>query len=362
MNDPHLTTDAANRSRNHILPDPDDRPPSYREIIRRTRLTLPDFFETIASTERTAERWLIKYRWPDGVRCPHCGSPDVREGVPRTEATETRFQCTACSRFFTVRTNHFTAYPAAVSFREWLLAMYLMVSEPRFRSEAQIAIFLGLDHRTTSLVIHAIHLQMLVPDAPPPETVVGVFEADEAYWPKHWKSSDGERFTQQLYTVLVLDRASRQVCIWVVTDRSTETMVPILKWSGIGLGSTVLTDGLPVYKGAAQILWAKRSWVNHSIYEFVRRDDHSIHINGAESCFAWMRQAMRRIELSQENLTRYVAQAEFMLNRREVPVVDRMRELASREHGPLTPERITAERSRFALRTPRASPIPPRTW
>ena len=87
-------------------------------------------------------------------------------------------------------------------------------------------------------------------------------------------------------------------------------------------------------------------------------DDPAVHINGAESCFAWMRQALRRIDISQENLTRYVAQAELILNRREVPVIDRMRELASREHGSLTPGRIRAERYRFAPRTPNATPIP----
>ena len=360
MNGPYPTTNAVTRSLNYILPDPDDRPLSYREITRLTRLRLPDFFETVASTERTAEQWLIKYRWPEGVHCPHCGSPDVREEEPQNEATATRFQCISCSRFCTVRTNHFTAYPAAVSFRHWLLAMYLMVSEPRFRSEAQIANFLGLDHRVTSLVIHAIHLQMqmVVSDAPPPEIVAGVIEADEACWPKHLNSPDGERFAQRLYTVLVLDRASRQVRIWVVMDRSAETMVPILAQSGVGPRSTLYSDGLDVYKVAARCLLAKHGWVNHGAYEYVSMDDPAVHINGAESCFAWMRQALRRIDISQENLTRYVAQAELILNRREVPVIDRMRELASREHGSLTPGRIRAERYRFAPRTPSATPIP----
>ena len=357
MNGRYLTTDAKNRSRNDNVPDQGHSPPSSREIIRSTRLTLPDFFDTVAPTMRKAERWVIQWRWPDGAHCPHCGSPDVEEEAPQTEEAETRFRCGSCGRFFTVRTHHFTAYPP-VSFRHWLLAMYLMVSEPKFRSEAQIAHFLGLDHQTTSLVIHAIHLQMMVPDPLPLESVAGVFEADEACWPKHMDSADGERFAQRLYTVLVLDRASRQVRIWVVRDRATKTMVPILARSGVGQDSTLNSDGLDVYKVAARFLLARHRWVNHTEYEYVSVDDPTVHINGAESCFAWMRHALRRIEISQENLARYVAQAEFMFNQRYVPVLDRMRELVSREHGSLTPERITAERNRFAPRTPRATQKP----
>ena len=137
------TTDATNRSQNHNIPDQGHRPLSSREIIRRTRLTLPNFFDTVASTKRAPERLLIKCRWPDGPRCPHCDSPDVEEERPQNEEAETRFRCTSCSSLFSVRTNHFTAYPP-VSFLHWLLAMYLMVSEPQFRSEAQIPHFLGL--------------------------------------------------------------------------------------------------------------------------------------------------------------------------------------------------------------------------
>ena len=254
-----------------MSPDQGHPPPSYREIIRSTRLTLPDFFETTSSTQRTADRWLIKYRWPDGPRCPHCGSPDVEEERPQTAEAETRFRCGSCGRF-TVRTHHFTAYPP-VSFRHWLLAMYLMVSEPRFRSEAQIAHFLGLDHQTTTLVIHAIHLQMMVPYPLPLESVARVYEVDEACWPKHMDSADGERFAQRLYTVLVLDRASRQVRIWVVRDRATETMVPILARSGVGQDSTLNSDGLDVYKVAARFLLARHRWVNHTEYEYVSVDD-----------------------------------------------------------------------------------------
>ena len=156
----------------------------------------------------------------------------------------------------------------------------------------------------------------------------------------------------------MLDRASRQVRIRVTRDRASLTMLRILLQSGVGPGSILYSDGLYVYRLVARWLLAKHSWVNHTIYQYVNVVDPDTHINGAESCFAWMRQALHRIEISQENLARYAAHVEFMINRREVPVLDRMRELASREHGSLTPERIRAERHRFVPRPPSAIPQP----
>ena len=322
---------------------------------------LPDFCQNVVPTNRAVDQWLIGDRWPDGPRCPDCGSSDVAAEMPQFDENETWFRCADCRRFFTVRTNHFTADPD-ISCRHWLLAIRLMVSESVFWSEAQIAHFLGLNEATTGLVIHAIHHQMQLPDPPPLESISKVFEVDEAYWPKHMDSADGERFAHRLYTVVVLERATGQVRIWVVADRDARTMVPILRRSGVGAGATLNCDGNVVYITAARNLSARRRWVNHDKYEWVRVDDPTVHINGAEAGFAWMRRALRNVELSQENLARYAAHAQFMINSRHIPVIDRIRELVAREHGPLTNERIQAEQTRFAPRTSSPRPIHPDLW
>ena len=360
MSGQHSITPGTELPGNHVPLEPDECPQSYRGSIRATRLTLPDFFENVAPTNRAANRWLIQARWPDGPRCAHCGSRDVQEEVPQDEEVEIWFRCNLCERFFTVRTNHFTAYPD-VSCRQWLLAIYLTVSEPRFWSETQIADFLGLDETKTGLVIHAIHLQMQLPDPHPLESVGRKFEADEACWPKHMNSAAGERFAQRLYTLLVLERATGQVRIEVVANRDCKTLVDFLKRSGLRVGDYLNVDGLIAYVPAAWSLLLKLRRVFHDVCRWVSVDNPEVHINGAESCFAWMRHALSRIEISQENLARYVAQVEFMINHREVPVIERIRVLASREHGPLTPERIEAERSRFAPEAPRPALGQPQT-
>jgi transposase-like protein len=42
---------------------------------------------------------LRRYRWPDGVTCPHCGSPDtIRKGATSKDAQ--RYRCRGCDRIF----------------------------------------------------------------------------------------------------------------------------------------------------------------------------------------------------------------------------------------------------------------------
>ena len=375
MNRPYTNTDLSGRL---YTASQADQPRSDRERTRHTRMPLAVFFETVAANEREAAQWLSQRRWPDGERCPHCGSRDIDiRGATGGLDTLPQYRCRSCSQPFTVRTRHFTAYPA-VSLRHWLLAMRLMVSEPRFWSEAQIARFLGLDRVTTSLIIHAIHIQMRAPGPIPLESVIGVFEAevpplesvgrvfeaDEAFWPKHEYGVDGVNFTHQLFTISALERESRQVRLFVASDRTANTILRALAQSGLGPGCTLYSDGLRAYLFVATLLSLSHGWVNHSA-EYVKSGQKWVHINGAESVFAWMRHALGQVELSQQNLPRYVTQAEYLFNRRQIPVIDLMRELASREHGSLTPERLAVERSRFRVAPDsdsKSNRLPPPLW
>jgi transposase-like protein len=40
-------------------------------------------------------------RWPDGVRCPHCASPEItKQGHDDTQPERQRYLCKACERRF----------------------------------------------------------------------------------------------------------------------------------------------------------------------------------------------------------------------------------------------------------------------
>ena len=56
--------------------------------------------------DAAVDAWLSKHRWPDGVKCPHCGSSDVNDsakhpGIPNAKRCRNK----RCRRFFSVRTG-----------------------------------------------------------------------------------------------------------------------------------------------------------------------------------------------------------------------------------------------------------------
>jgi transposase-like protein len=115
-------------------------------------------------------------RWPDGVRCPDCDSPEItQQGRDDTQPERQRFLCKSCERRFDDLTNTIFAGHHR-PWRIWILCSYLMGLN---LSNAQIAQELDLNkgdthHMTTQL------RQGIVTKAPSP-TLSGEGECDEVY-------------------------------------------------------------------------------------------------------------------------------------------------------------------------------------
>jgi transposase-like protein len=82
-----------------------------------------------------------QHRWPDGVRCPSCGSAAVaRHGRDETQPHRQRYRCTACgSRFDDLTGTALAGHHRPL--RLWVLCLYLMGLN---LSNRQIAHELGL--------------------------------------------------------------------------------------------------------------------------------------------------------------------------------------------------------------------------
>ena len=81
-------------------------------------------------------------RWPEGVKCPHCGSGEIiKRGFHNQQAHRQRYECQECARQFddltgTIFEGHHQ--PLGV----WILCLYFMGLN---LSNAQIAAELDLD-------------------------------------------------------------------------------------------------------------------------------------------------------------------------------------------------------------------------
>ena len=72
----------------------------------RTGISLRKVFQMFPD-DATAEEWIIKVRWPNGITCPYCESTKVQDGAKHPTM---RFRCRGgngkrCYKFFSHRTK-----------------------------------------------------------------------------------------------------------------------------------------------------------------------------------------------------------------------------------------------------------------
>ncbi len=115
-------------------------------------------------------------RWPDGVKCPHCESPEItKQGHDDTQPERQRYGCKSCERRFDDLTGTiFAGHHQPL--RIWILCLYLMGLN---LSKAQMAQELDLNkddvHQMTTQLRQGIIAQ------PPSSTLRGEVECDEVY-------------------------------------------------------------------------------------------------------------------------------------------------------------------------------------
>src|SRR5688572_8757242 len=115
-------------------------------------------------------------RWPDGVMCPHCESPEItKQGRDETQPERQRYQCKFCKRRFDDLTDTiFASHHQPL--RIWILCLYLMGLN---LSNAQLAQELDLNkddvHQMTTQLRQGIVTQK------PASTLSGEVECDEVY-------------------------------------------------------------------------------------------------------------------------------------------------------------------------------------
>src|SRR3712207_3262380 len=86
-----------------------------------------------------------RHRWPEGVRCPGCGSAGVvRDGFDDTQPQRQRYRCKACAGRFDDLTGTVLA-GRHQPLRVWVLCLYLMGLN---LSNRQIARELDLDRKS----------------------------------------------------------------------------------------------------------------------------------------------------------------------------------------------------------------------
>jgi transposase-like protein len=115
-------------------------------------------------------------RWPDGVRCPHCGAAALtKQGRDTTQPARQQYRCEDGPRYFDDLTETVLAGPHQ-PLRVWILCLYFMGLN---LSNAQIAQELGLNSDDVQRMTEPLRDGIV---ARQPEPILsGEVECDEVY-------------------------------------------------------------------------------------------------------------------------------------------------------------------------------------
>ena len=290
---------------------------------RRKGLTLSELFKMFPD-DATAEQWFAERRWPDGVRCPLCGSINVQDGAAHKTM---RFRCRGCRSRFSTRTGTVLA-DSNVGFRNWAIAIYLITTNLKGVSSMKLHRDLGVTQKTAWFMLHRIREAWAA--SSPSEPMQGPVEADETYVGGKAKNMHAARRRNTIAgrgpvgkapVVGVKDRASGKVVARPVPDTTAETLTGVVS-EATASGATVYTDDARAYKPLASLGYAHAA-VAHSAREYVRGD---VHTNGIESLWSMFKRGYTGTyhKMSEAHLHRYVDEFTGRHNIRPLDTAEQM--------------------------------------
>jgi transposase-like protein len=264
-----------------------------------------------------ATAFVAQLRWPDGVSCPYCGTPE-----PRYLAARRVWQC-RCRKQFSVKVGSiFEDSPLPLS--KWLPAMWMLVNCKNGVSSYEIARDLGITQKSAWFMLHRLRLAIQVKSF---DKFGGTVEVDETYIggkarnmhegkKQRLKMSKKRSMVGKVAVMGLLDRHGRdgvsQVRTAVVAGRKKGHLQPVVR-EHVEAGSTVNTDAHFSYQGL------QSDYVHNVIDHAEAYVDGEIHTNGCENFWSLLKRALRGTYVSVEpfHLFRYLDEQVYRFNNRK---------------------------------------------
>ena len=116
--------------------------------------TLMGFMEEYPD-EESCERRLLEELFPGGFVCPRRGCPTC----PRVRGRAHKWQCTRCSRQFSVTAGTMMER-THLPLRDWFLAIWLCANDRRGLSAAQLQRMVGCNERSVGRMLRRVRCAM----------------------------------------------------------------------------------------------------------------------------------------------------------------------------------------------------------
>jgi transposase-like protein len=259
--------------------------------------------------------------WPLGPVCPHCGATD--DHVKRLGGKTTRIglhKCYACKGQFTVRQGSIFE-SSHLPLHLWLQVIHLMCASKKGISSRQIQRMLRCSMKTAWFLSHRIREAMVSGALGPMGGAGGDVEADETFigHDANYSAKGGANMNRVLSLVDRQTGELRSVVLGSVTTNAVSVAVA----SNVAPDTRLLTDSARAYRRIGAEM-ADHQTVNHSVNEYVRKGDVTVHTDTVEGTFSIFKRGMRGVyqHCATKHLPRYLAEFDFRYSNRIALGVD----------------------------------------
>ena len=276
--------------------------------MSKSTISTFQLFEMFPDQE-SARVYLESLLWPEGPRCPVCGT-----GERITTRKGGFYRCNQCQEDFTVRTGT-VMERSHIPLHKWVYAMYLVVTARKGVSSMQLAKEIGITQKSAWFMLGRLREACGGTDF---SKLKGIIEIDEAFIggrAQNMHAADKKRRgikTGGYSKTAVLGMRERggRTKAQVIPDTHQPTLFPAI-YKSVEAGSTIYTDEWAGYRGLS---WSfTHETINHHQGEYSR---DGVTTNGIEAVWAVLKRGIYGTfhHVSEKHLGRHLNEFTFRLN------------------------------------------------
>lgn len=206
-------------------------------------------FQSKYGTEESCEQALFQLKWPEGFRCPKCGSSHYvvvgRRRLPLYQCTECRHQTSAIVGTIMENTK--------LSLVKWFLALYFAATNKDGISEMALTKYIGVTLKTAWALLHKIRSAMGEREGL--YRLSGTVEMDEAFFggKASGKRGRGSENKTQVAVALQLSNEGHPQFLKmnVISNAKGDTLLAFAE-KNITEGSTIHSDAFQSYHALSE--------------------------------------------------------------------------------------------------------------